>query len=78
MAFSAYYLKLSMLHFQNFLKMHEIFPFEMYEIYEISEIFFSEIYVYRGSRPEVLYEKDVLRNFANFTVKHLYQHLSLF
>ena len=75
MAFSAYYLKLSMLHFQNFLKMHEIFPFEMYEIYEISEIFFSEIYIYRGSRPEVLYEKGVLRNFANFTVKHLYQSL---
>ena len=72
MAFSAYYLKLSMLHFQNFLKMHEIFRFEMYEI---SEIYFSEIYEYRGSRPEVLYEKDVLRNFAKFTGKHLYQSL---
>ena len=72
MAFSAYYLKLSMLHFQNFLKMHEIFRFEMYEI---SEIYFSEIYEYRGSLPEVLYEKDVLRNFAKFTGKHLYQSL---
>ena len=26
---------------------------------------------YRSSRPEVFYKKDVLRNFAKFTGKHL-------
>ena len=29
----------------------------------------------RSSRPEVFCRKDVLRNFAKFTVKHLYQSL---
>ena len=30
---------------------------------------------YRSSRPEVFYKKDVLRNFAKFTEKHLCQSL---
>ena len=30
---------------------------------------------YRSSRPEVFCEKGVLRNFAKFTGKHLYQSL---
>ena len=58
MAFSAYYLKLSMLHFQNFLKMHEIFPFEMYEIYEISEIFFLK-FMYIGAVVQRCYMKKM-------------------
>ena len=30
---------------------------------------------YRSSRPEVFCKKDVLRNFAKFTAKHLYESL---
>ena len=29
----------------------------------------------RSNRPEVFYKKGVLRNFAKFTGKHLYQRL---
>ena len=29
----------------------------------------------RSSRPEVFYKRGVLRNFAKFTGKHLYQNL---
>ena len=32
-------------------------------------------YRYRSSRPEVFCRKGVLRNFAKFTGKHLYQNL---
>ena len=31
--------------------------------------------IFRSSRPEVLYKKGVLRNFAKFTGKHLCQSL---
>ena len=31
--------------------------------------------LFRRRRPEVFYEKDVLRNFSQFTGKHLYQRL---
>ena len=32
-------------------------------------------FIFRSSRPEVFCKKGVLRNFAKFTVKHLWQRL---
>ena len=32
-------------------------------------------FLFRRSRPEVFYKKNVLRNFAKFTGKHLWQSL---
>ena len=37
----------------------------------------SENEPFRNSRLDLLYEKGILRNFANLTVKHLYRSLFL-
>ena len=42
-----------------------------------SSFFGKQCYFSRGSRPEVLRKKGVLRNFAKFTEKHLLQSLFL-
>ena len=43
--------------------------------YGVNQPFYKISTMYRSSRPEVFCKKGVLRNFAKFTGKHLFQSL---
>ena len=42
---------------------------------ELSAIYIADVQLHYSSRPEIFYEKGVLRDFAKFTGKHLFQSL---
>ena len=55
----------------NFYIIHKQFYIKHYTIF----LYNASFTLYRSSHPEVFCKKDVLRNFAKFTEKHLCQRL---